>query len=398
MAKTKARDEIETYNLAAKYRPVVLEDFVGQDAAIQSVQGWIKMKRFPASILVHGLTGSGKTTFAKLVARIVNCKTFSACGKCEYCSHGDDLPDLFEINAGTNGKVEDVENLIRAAKQVPRFRRRVILIDESHLMSDKAESNLLVPTETPSKSTIFIFCTTDPEKMKQTMRNRCTQIAIKPIDDAVIVKRLQKICVLENVKIKDKKEATKALKVIAAMSEGQMRYALSQLDALISAVSGGEKFSEESVMKISSSIMNTDVDGFAVSLLTAILRNNLENTITIVKKAGDARRLITRARYLIDWIIDDSLGLIPYTPAIGRMWQAAYKAQEKAGKPVEYSIAALIKIQHAMLAVDHKILSTPAFPALTALYTELANLSVDDYFLNILGKTPSDSKPKKKKK
>lgn len=397
MAKTSKinSSDIVSYNLAAKYRPRNIADFVGQDAAINSVNGWIKSKRFPSTILVHGMTGSGKTTFAKLLARIVNCKTYNACGKCEYCSSkGDSLPDVFEINAGTNGKVEDIESLIKVARQMPRYRRRIIIVDESHLLTDKAESNLLVPIENPSPNTIWILCTTDPDKMKQTMRNRCTQIAIKPIEESVIVERLKDICNQEKVKIKDKKAAVKALKAIASLSEGQMRYAISQLDALISAVAAGEGFDTDSVDKISSSVMDTDIDKIAISLLIAILRNNLDNVITCVKKANDARRIITRLRYLIDWVIENGLGLVPYTPAIGKMWLEALKQQAKAGKDVDYSVAALVKIQHSMLEVDYKILNTPAFPSQIALYTALANLSVDDYFLDILGKEPKKKKGK----
>lgn len=389
--------EIQSYNLAAKYRPRNLDDFVGQDQAVSAVRGWIKSKRFPQTILIHGQTGSGKTTFARLIARIVNCKTFDACGKCDYCRHTT-LPDVYEINAGTNGKVEDIDNILRAAKQAPRYRRRIILVDESHLLTDKAESNLLVPTEEPSPNTIWIFCTTDPEKMKGTMKNRCTQIAIKPIPEEQIASRLKSICISEGVKIKDKKKAMGALRTIASMSEGQMRYAISQLDALISAVGSGKEFSEESVMEISAAVLGADIDEYAVMVLVAILRNNLENVIRFVKKANDPRRLIGRVRYLIDWTIENGLGLVPYTPAIGKTWNAALAKQQKAGAEVDYSIASLVKIQSVLHEVDYKILTTPAFPGNTALYTALANLSVDNYFLQVQGREEPASKSERKVK
>lgn len=383
-------DQISSYNLGAQYRPHNLDDFVGQDEALNVVRGWIKQKRFPQTILIHGQTGSGKTTLAKILARVVNCATMDACGKCSYCKHDDtNLPDVLEINAGTHGKVEDIDAILRAAKQSPRFRRRIILVDESHLLTDKAESNLLIPTETPHPHTMWIFCTTDPEKMKSTMKNRCTQLAIRPVPEDVIAKRLLQICKAENVVVKDKDAAKAALKVIASMSEGQMRFALSQLDALLSVVASGKKFNEDSVMEISNSVMNTDLDKIAAQCLVGLLRNNLDNVILMVMKANNPRTLITRIRYLIDWIIQYHLKLVPYVPAVGKIWQSLCNQQEKSGKPVEYNTAGLIKIQNAMLEVDYKILNTPAFPANIALYTALGNLTVDDYFLNVLGKKKS---------
>lgn len=394
-------DELDSYNLAAKYRPTNLDEFVGQEQALSTVQGWVKQKRFPQTLLVHGMTGSGKTTFARLLARIVNCRTMDACGECEYCRYEDNLPDVLEINAGTNGKVEDIDGILRAASQQPRYRRRIILVDEAHLLTDKAESNLLVPIEKPNKYTIWILCTTDPEKMKNTIKNRCTQIAIKPLAENIIADRLKQICILEKVKIKDKKAAAKALKVIASMSEGQMRNGISQLDALLSVVSSGKPFNEQSVMEISASVMNTDIDEYACYVLVAVLRNNLENVVRFVKKANDPRRLIGRVRYLIDWIIDNNLGIVPYVPAVGKIWQNICKKQESGGKPVDYSIASLVKVQAILHDVDYKILTTPAFPGNTALYTGLANLSIDNYFLTVQGKTepssPPEKKPKKKK-
>lgn len=378
-------NEIESYNLPEKYRPKSLADFIGQDTTTSIVEGWVKTKRFPQTIMIHGQTGSGKTTMARILARLVNCKTFSACGKCDYCKH-EVLPDVLEVNAGTAGKVDEVNALIQSSKQAPRYRRRVIIVDEAHLLTDKAESNLLVPTEKPSKNTIWIFCTTDPDKMKQTMRNRCTQLTIKPIDTKVLAKRLFDIARAENVKMKDVAVAKKAIMAIANMSEGQMRYGLSMLDPLISAVNGGKKFDEDTVMSVASSITDTDIELYSVYILVAILRNNLDNVVTFVKKANDPRKTISKITYLIDWIISNHLGLVPYTPSIGKTWLSICEKQKKKDAPVQYSTAALVKIMSALQEVDYRILTTPAFSGATALYTALANLSIDDYFQTVQGK------------
>jgi DNA polymerase-3 subunit gamma/tau len=377
--------ELTSYNLPEKHRPKSLDDFVGQDATAAVVQGWVNTKRFPQTILIHGQTGSGKTTLAKILARLVNCKTFDACGKCEYCKH-EVLPDVLEINAGTAGKVDEVNALIQSSKQAPRYRRRVIIVDEAHLLTDKAESNLLVPTEKPSKNTIWIFCTTDPEKMKQTMRNRCAQLAIRPIEDKILGKRLMEIAKIEGVKMKDKDAAKKAIAAIASMSEGQMRYGLSMLDSLISAVNGGKSFDEKSVMQLAATITDSDIEMYAVYTLAAVLRNNLDNVVKFVKKANDPRKTISKITYLINWIIENNLGLVPYTPAIGKTWIKLCEAQKKKDAPVIYSTASLIKIMGTLQDVDYRILTTPAFSGSTALYTALANLSIDDYFKTVQGK------------
>jgi DNA polymerase-3 subunit gamma/tau len=367
---------LESYNLPEKYRPTKLSDYIGQTSAQNTMSGWLERKRFPSTILISGLTGSGKTTLAKMIARYVNCEKNTACGKCDACKFSDDqIPDLIEINAGEAGNIDDIRNLLQRAKRTPRFNKQIILIDEAHLLSDKAESTLLVPLEKPSKNCIWILCTTNPEKLKNTIRNRCTHITLNPISAKEVYARLEIIVREEGLKIKDKDLFKKCLKRIAELCEGQMRNAISMLDTLISIVSSGNKYDESVVSDLGMQATEEELNSVSAEILVAVLGNNLLGIVKNCKGCKEPRKLISQLRYLIDWQIESITGIAKYVPAIGKLFVSSVNKNK-----VKVSLPALLKVQSVLLDVDHKILTVPAYPAAVALYTALADLSVDDYF------------------
>lgn len=373
---------IESFNLPDKYRPTVLDDYIGQESVVSMVKGWIKTGRFPATILISGLSGAGKTTMARLISRYVNCEKHTSCGKCAACkfADGDNLVDTIEVNAGTSGGKDDIRNLIERAKRTPRFTKTIVLVDESHLLTDGAESALLVPIERPSKNAIWIFCTTNPEKMKDTVFGRCAKLVLKPVPPQKIYERLLAITKLEKPKVKDKELFKNCLMRIAKISEGQVRNAISLLDALFGLISSGEKFNEDSFGDLVSQSTEVDLNKAAADAVFSVLTNDLHGIIGACKSCKEPRKMIMNMRYLIDWSIDHSIGRVKYTPAIGKIFlDLMSKSKQK------ISLPALLKVQSVLLDVDHKLLTVPAFPAAIALYTQLADLSVDDYFKKVRG-------------
>jgi DNA polymerase III subunit gamma/tau len=378
---TSKKSNIVSENLPEKYRPVTLDDLVGQDSAVSMIKGWIKKKRFPSTILISGTTGAGKTTLARMIARYINCEKHTSCGKCDFCKISkEEVFDLLEINAGTNGNIDDVRSLIEKAKRLPTFNKYVVLIDEAHLLGDKAESALLVPIEKPSKNSIWILCTTDVDKIKPTVKNRCAHISLKPVPEKDIALRLLDISKKEKFEVKDKELFKKCLTKISELSYGQVRNGISMLDTLMSQINGGSKLDLKNLDQLITTASDEDLNQVCANVLHGVLSHDLKAIVKNVKQCKEPLRLIMNLRFLVDNIIDSDIGISKFTPNITKSFNQLVTKSK-----IKYNIASLVKIQSLLIQVHLHIVQVPSYPASVGLYTSLCDLCVDDYFKKVKG-------------
>lgn len=393
--------ELTTINFADQFRPKRIEDYVGQDHIVKIMKGWQKSKTIPSSMIITGHLGSGKTTFARLVAKYINCDTFSACGKCRSCQLMDSGShmDVQEFDMGGDaGKVDGSQKIVDSAPLSPMFKRRVFIFDESHLMSPQAESKLLKITEQPPAHVVFIFVTTNPEKMKNTMISRMTQLPIRPIPTDIIHKRL--VDIGEMLKIMPKKDkarekAEQALHQVAEYAGGQMRGAITMLQNIYASVQGGEDFDKKLVAELAAADPEIEMEAKAVQTIGAYLAMDLIGVIQFLREANNPRAIVSKAR----WVIHGVLGHYAET----NKWQSAglkmfLNMVKKDG--IKVNLVSMVYLQKALADSEVAFNSTSVDPGimLEATVTELmANIYSGKLTVD-LGNDDEDEEPKKKKK
>ena len=220
---------------ARKYRPQTFDDVIGQEHVASTLRNAITGGRLGHAYLFSGPRGVGKTTMARILAKAVNCLKspgIAPCGTCEACrgiAAGGDV-DVLEIDAASNRKVEEVEPLIDAARYLPqRSPKKVFIVDEAHMLSKHAWNALLKTLEEPPPHVLFIFATTEPEKVLPTVRSRCQCFDFRSIRPEDIESKLRRIVGKEGLAVEEG-----VLKEIAARATGGLRDAESLLDQLLS--------------------------------------------------------------------------------------------------------------------------------------------------------------------
>jgi len=226
--------------LARKYRPQSFRDIVGQETTVRTLQNAIESKRIHHAYLFSGVRGVGKTTSARILAKALNCVKGPAaepCNECTICreiTEGIDL-DVREIDAATYTGVDNVRELRDVTQYEPaRDRYRVFIIDEAHMLSIQSWNALLKLIEEPPEHVIFMFATTEINKVPQTIISRVQKQILRKITLDELIGRLQQICDSEGIKAD-----REALEIVARRGEGSVRDALSLLDQVI-AFSGRE--------------------------------------------------------------------------------------------------------------------------------------------------------------
>lgn len=197
-------------SLATFYRPKTFDEVVGQDITVKILKQQLKTKTFSHNYLFCGPSGDGKTTLARIFANELN--------------NGEGTP--IEVDAASNNGVDNVRNIIEdSATRAIDAMYKVIIIDEAHMISIQGWNAFLKTIEEPSAYTIFIFCTTDPQKIPDTIQNRVTRFNLNRISNNLIADRLRYICKNESYTNYDE-----ACDFIAKISNGGMRDAITTLE------------------------------------------------------------------------------------------------------------------------------------------------------------------------
>ena len=219
--------------LYRKYRPQTLDTLVGQEHIKKTLSSAIELGKISHAFLFTGPRGTGKTSTARILAKSLNCKngpTLHPCGECESCKDiTNSIPiDVIEIDAASNRKVEDTQNILEKIQYVPVLGKyKIYIIDEVHMLTNHAFNALLKTLEEPPENVIFILATTEVHKVLDTIKSRCQRFDFRRITTEDIVKHLRYISDQEKIKITDD-----ALLTIAKNSAGGMRDSISLLDQL----------------------------------------------------------------------------------------------------------------------------------------------------------------------
>lgn len=264
-------------SLYRKYRPMRFEDVCGQQFIVKTLSNAIKNNKIGHAYLFCGTRGTGKTTIAKIFAKLVNCLNLLdnvPCGECEIClnENTDEIPDIIEIDAASNNGVDEIRELKNKIKLMPVMcKYKVYIIDEVHMLSTGAFNALLKTLEEPPEHVIFILATTEPQKLPITIISRCQRFDFKKINVLDISKRLKYISQKEGIDIDDE-----AIEEIAKLSEGAMRDAIGLLDQISSFADS--KITVEDIYTIRGSVSNRVL----IELIEKYIDNDASSILSIV--------------------------------------------------------------------------------------------------------------------
>lgn len=250
-----------------KYRPSNFENVVGQEHVTKTLKNSILDKKIPSAILFCGPRGVGKTSCARIFAREINDFNFT-----------DDLSfNIFELDAASNNKVEDIRDLIDKVRIPPQSGKyKVYIIDEVHMLSKNAENAFLKTLEEPPPYIVFILATTEKNKILPTILSRCQIYDFNRISENEIFENLKQICNKEEVTFEDE-----ALNIIAKKSDGSLRDSLTILDRVVS-------FTNKKIsLKETSAILNVLDDETYIEIIDNTINGFLVNVITIFNELSD---------------------------------------------------------------------------------------------------------------
>ena len=281
--------------LYRKYRPKTLDDVCGQEVIVQIIKNSILNNQINHAYLFAGPRGTGKTSIAKIFAKIINCDHpdgYKPCGKCVSCTQ-ENNSDIIEIDAASNNGVDEIRELRNKVNLLPAYGKyKVYIIDEVHMLTQGAFNALLKTLEEPPAHVIFILATTDPHKVIETILSRCQRLDFKKISNDAIVENLSKIAKKEQIDIEKD-----ALTEIAKLADGGMRDSVGMLDQARAYTEG--KIIVEDIHDINGTLTETDLK----ELLENIIDNKLDEILEKIDKYNDkGKNFIKLLEEFIDFI------------------------------------------------------------------------------------------------
>jgi DNA polymerase-3 subunit gamma/tau len=226
--------------LYRKYRPSIFADVIGQEHVTTPLSNALESGKIHHAYLFSGPRGCGKTSSARIMARSLNCEkgpTPTPCGICQSCkdlvANGPGSLDVIELDAATHGLVDDARDLRDKAFFAPvQSRYKIYIIDEAHQLGPGAANALLKVVEEPPAHVVFIFATTEPDKLISTIRSRTHHYPFRLVPPAILTSHLEKICDAEGIKV-----AKGVIPLVVRASGGSVRDALSVLGQLLAGAS-----------------------------------------------------------------------------------------------------------------------------------------------------------------
>ena len=291
--------------LYRKYRPSTFGEVIGEEHVTEPLSNALESGKIHHAYLFSGPRGCGKTSSARIMARSLNCEkgpTPNPCGVCQSCTdlvaNGPGSIDVMELDAATHGLVDDARDLRDKAFFAPvQSRYKIYIIDEAHQLGPGAANALLKVVEEPPPHVLFIFATTEPDKLISTIRSRTHHYPFRLVPPGILAKHLESICEKENVKV-----AKGVIPLVVRASGGSVRDALSVLGQLL-AGAGKDGVTYEIAVSLlgytDGALLDESIDAIAARDVSTLF-----NTIDKVIEAGlDPRRftqdLLERIRDLI---------------------------------------------------------------------------------------------------
>ena len=305
--------------LARKYRPQTFADVIGQEHVTRTLQNAIRRGRIHHAFLFCGGRGTGKTTTARILAKALSCEkapTPDPCNVCPACveiTQGSSV-DVQEIDAASQNRVEDIRELREAIRYAPvRGKKKLYILDEVHMLSTSAFNALLKTLEEPPPHALFVFATTDPHKLPQTILSRVQRYDFKLVPTARLVEHLSYVLTQEGMAFEPA-----ALQLVAREGQGSVRDSLSLLDQVLASTEGTLTEAQ------ASAVLGVADRGLIVGLGRAIVDRDPAQALLLIDGAyGRGFDLLQLAKTLLGHLRDllvisvvkDPLPLLDATPS-----------------------------------------------------------------------------------